>query len=135
MKHTPECFAGYMGLWCIEPIWLQRSLSYIKGNHDFKFSYERMEAKTREDEMEITSGRGFDILDGNIAGVRRSLSKARIEDWSSAEREEVGVVNQFGLVRIPNQLREKYKINNYVKFIEDEENNRLYLISADEEET
>ncbi|MHA2501459.1 MAG: ABC transporter ATP-binding protein [Candidatus Kariarchaeaceae archaeon] len=88
---------------------------------------------THDNRFERMTKQSYNILDGNIAGMRRSLSKERIQDWSGAEREEVGVVNQFGLVRIPNHLREKYNISNYVKFIEDEESGRIYIISADEE--
>ena len=47
-------------------------------------------------------------------------------------RDRVGVVNQFGNVRIPTHLREKYKIKEYVKFVEDPSSNKLYIEPADE---
>lgn len=86
---------------------------------------------THDNRFERMTNQSYNILDGNIAGMRRSLSKSRTIKWSDAEREEVGVVNQFGMVRIPNHLREKYEIGEFVKFIEDESSGRLYIVPAE----
>jgi len=87
---------------------------------------------THDNRFERMTRQSYNILDGNIAGMRRSLSKADTTDWTKAEREEVGVVNQFGNVRIPAHLRQKYNIGHYVKFIEDESTGRLYIVPAED---
>jgi len=86
---------------------------------------------THDNRFERMTNQSYNILDGSIAGMRRSLSNTRKIKWSDAQREEVGVVNQFGMVRIPNHLREKYEIDEFVKFIEDEATGRLYIVPAE----
>ncbi|MHA2249297.1 MAG: ABC transporter ATP-binding protein [Candidatus Kariarchaeaceae archaeon] len=86
---------------------------------------------THDNRFERMTGQSFHILDGAIAGLRRSLNKEEAKTWHSVTREEVAVVNQFGMVRIPAKLRTKYKIGNYLHFVEDEETGRLYIEPAE----
>lgn len=87
---------------------------------------------THDNRFERMTKQSFNILDGTIAGLRRSIDKdINAKDWKSASREEISVVNQFGMVRIPNSIREKYNIGDYLKFVEDEENNRIYIEPVD----
>ncbi len=87
---------------------------------------------THDNRFERMTQKSYNILDGSIAGIRRSLDNENPKNWASTKREQVGVVNQFGNVRIPNYLREKYKIKEYVKFVEDIDSNKLYIEPADE---
>jgi ABC-type lipoprotein export system ATPase subunit len=81
---------------------------------------------THDNRFERMTKQSFNILDGTIAGLRRSVDKdASAKDWQSASREEISVVNQFGMVRIPNSIREKYNIGDYLRFVEDE--GRVYI--------
>lgn len=87
---------------------------------------------THDNRFERMTKQSFNILDGTIAGLRRSVDKdVSAKDWQSASREEISVVNQFGMVRIPNSIREKYNIGDYLRFVEDEENNRIYIEPVD----
>ena len=87
---------------------------------------------THDNRFERMTKQSFNILDGTIAGLRRSVDKdVSAKDWQSASREEISVVNQFGMVRIPNSIREKYNIGDYLRFVEDEENNRVYIEPVD----
>ncbi len=83
---------------------------------------------THDNRFERMTGQSYNILDGVIAGLRRSVDQKEVRDWKSAKREEIGVVNQFGMVRIPSDLREKYNIRDYVRFVEDEEKSRIYIL-------
>jgi putative ABC transport system ATP-binding protein len=87
---------------------------------------------THDNRFERMTQKSYNILDGSIAGIRRSLDNENPKNWASTKREQVGVVNQFGNVRIPTYLREKYKIKEYVKFVEDIDSNKLYIEPADE---
>ena len=87
---------------------------------------------THDNRFERMTQKSYNILDGSIAGIRRSLDNKNPKNWAATKREQVGVVNQFGNVRIPNYLREKYKIKEYVKFVEDLSSNKLYIEPADE---
>lgn len=76
---------------------------------------------THDTRFERLTDQSHYILDGTIAGLRRTVNGHEVTDWKSVEREEISSVNQFGLVRIPEHLREKYLIGDYVKFLEDED--------------
>ena len=89
---------------------------------------------THDQRFERMTGQSYNILDGVIAGLRRSVDREKeIKDWRSSAREEISVVNQFGQVKIPNRIRKKYNISDYVKFVEDLESNRVYLEPVDHE--
>lgn len=69
MKHTPECFSSYMGLWCIEPSWMKNALSWIKGGmHRNLMTDKYLEIRAQE-EMVFSEGDGFEVLNGNIAVI------------------------------------------------------------------
>ena len=87
---------------------------------------------THDNRFERMTNQSFNILDGTIAGLRRSVKGGpSAKNWKSASREEISVVNQFGMVRIPNSIREKYNIGDYLRFVEDKENNRVYIEPVD----
>lgn len=88
---------------------------------------------THDNRFERMTTESYNILDGTIAGVRRSIAGKQSDHWKDTIREEVSVVNQFGLVRIPSRLRQKFNLGKFVRFVEDEKTGRLYLESAVEE--
>ncbi len=85
---------------------------------------------THDNRFERMSEQSFNILDGTIAGLRRSV-KSDGKDWRDVVREEISVVNQFGQVKIPNRLIEKYNISGYLRFVEDDETGRIYIEPVD----
>ncbi|MDH5644902.1 MAG: ATP-binding cassette domain-containing protein, partial [Candidatus Heimdallarchaeota archaeon] len=88
---------------------------------------------THDNRFERLTHQSYNILDGSIAGLRRSRSKLDSTDWRTAEREEVAVVDQFGKVRIPSHLRQKYHFGRYIRFIEDTESGRVYIEGVEHE--
>ena len=88
---------------------------------------------THDNRFERMTTESYNILDGTIAGVRRSIAGKQSDHWKDTIREEVSVVNQFGLVRIPSRLRQKFNLGKFVRFVEDEKTSRLYIESAVEE--
>ncbi|MHA2100352.1 MAG: ABC transporter ATP-binding protein [Candidatus Kariarchaeaceae archaeon] len=88
---------------------------------------------THDNRFERMTDRSYHILDGTIAGLRRTRGTDKSQAWHSVEREEVAVVNQFGMVRIPSKIRQKYGIGKYIQFIEDEDTGRVYFEATDQE--
>jgi ABC-type lipoprotein export system ATPase subunit len=88
---------------------------------------------THDNRFERMTDQAFHILDGTIAGLRRTISHEKGQSWHSVQREEVAVVNQYGMVKIPSKIREKYRIGKYVRFIEDEETDRVYFEPTEQE--
>ncbi len=83
---------------------------------------------THDNRFERMTDQAYNIRDGVISGLRRSVSqKGPAKDWKNVIREEISVVNQFGMVRIPDNVREKLGITDYVKFVEDEATGRVYI--------
>lgn len=87
---------------------------------------------THDNRFERMSNQSYRILDGQISGVRRSLSGKTARDWKDAKREELAFVDQYGNVRIPADIRTNMGIGKYIRFIVEEE--RLYLEPAEDSE-
>ncbi len=87
---------------------------------------------THDGRFERMTHQSFYILDGQISGIRRSVTGETARDWRSAVREELAFVDQFGNVRIPSELRKKHGIEDYVKFVS--EGDRLFIVPANDEE-
>lgn len=96
----------------------EQGLTILVVTHDNRF--ERM---TRE---------SYNIMDGVISGMRRSISGKEAFDWKTTIKEEVGVLNKFGMIKIPEKLIRKYKFDNYIRFVEDDDSGRLYIEPADQ---
>lgn len=94
----------------------ERGLTVVVVTHDPRF------AKMTD--------QSYSILDGTIAGLKRPISKGQ-DDWTGVVREEISVVNQFGMVKIPANLLEKYKIDRFVEFKENEEQGTLCIRPVD----
>jgi len=88
---------------------------------------------THDKRFENSTDRSYNILDGTLAGMRKTINADENRDWRTVKREEVVVVNSLGQIQIPQLLRDRFNIKNFAKLIIDEENNRMYLESADEE--
>lgn len=86
---------------------------------------------THDNRFERMTEQSYNIVDGVISGMRRSITGKEAVDWQSAIREEVGVLNQFGMIKIPENLIRKYNFDNYVRFVEDEASGRLFIEPAD----
>lgn len=82
-------------------------------NNDFGVT---MVIVTHDNRFERMTSQTYRILDGQISGVRRSVSGKAARDWKSAEREELAFVDQYGNVKIPSELRQAHKIGEYVRF-------------------
>ncbi|OLS28279.1 MAG: putative ABC transporter ATP-binding protein [Candidatus Heimdallarchaeota archaeon LC_2] len=89
---------------------------------------------THDNRFERMTNESYNIVDGVISGMRRSISGKEATDWKTTIREEVGVLNKFGMIKIPEKLIRKYNFGNYIRFVEDEASNRVYIESADERE-
>ncbi len=87
---------------------------------------------THDSRFERITQKSFKILDGQISGIQRTMDGLVADNWQTSQREEVAYVDQFGNVRIPQEVRERVGIKNYVRF--HIENNRVYLEPADMEE-
>ena len=87
---------------------------------------------THDNRFERMSNQSFRILDGQISGVRRSLTGKITREWKESIREELAFVDQYGTVRIPADIRKKLGINKYIRFMT--EGDRVYLESVSEEE-
>ncbi|MCY3410943.1 MAG: ABC transporter ATP-binding protein [Candidatus Heimdallarchaeota archaeon] len=87
---------------------------------------------THDNRFERLTNQSFNILDGTIAGLRRSLNGGELkQNWRNVQREEISVVNQYGQVRIPNSIIEKLGIKGYLKFVEDEATGKVYIEPVD----
>jgi len=82
---------------------------------------------THDDRFERSCEKAYHILDGTIANLKQVLGEQDMTDWRTVQREELNVVNQFGMIRIPDRLREKYGIKDHIRFVENEEDMRLYI--------
>lgn len=85
---------------------------------------------THDNRFERMVDKSYNIVDGVISGLRRSVG-GKDGDWTTAVREEISVVNQFGMVKIPSSIREKYKLLNLIRFVEDEASGKVYLEPAE----
>jgi putative ABC transport system ATP-binding protein len=102
---------------------------------------------THDTRFEKLSGNAYHILDGVITGVRRTrdqptelIGKAeistedRIKQLGSLKQEEISFINQFGMVKIPKKIREKYGFGDYARFVEHTELGKVVIEPVDEEE-
>ncbi len=87
---------------------------------------------THDNRFERMTKRTYNILDGQISGVRRSVSGAAAKNWREAIREELAYVDQYGNVKIPKEIRDKVGIGSYVRFLINEKE-ELTIIPADKE--
>ncbi|OLS21284.1 MAG: putative ABC transporter ATP-binding protein [Candidatus Heimdallarchaeota archaeon LC_2] len=87
---------------------------------------------THDNRFERMTNQSYNIVDGVISGMRRSISGKEASDWKSTIREEVGVLNKFGMIKVPEKLIRKYNFVNYIRFVEDEASGRLYIEPADQ---
>jgi ABC-type lipoprotein export system ATPase subunit len=95
-------------------------------NRDFGVT---MVIVTHDNRFERMTNQTYRILDGQISGVRRSLTGKAARDWRSAEREELAFVDQYGNVKIPADFRKTFNIHEYVRF--KSEGGRLYIEPTD----
>ncbi len=77
-------------------------LTIVVVTHDYRF--ERM------------TSQAYQILDGQLGNIKRSITGDPTVDWRRVEREEVSFVDQFGNVRIPEAIRQELKLGKYIRF-------------------
>ncbi|MHA2028721.1 MAG: ABC transporter ATP-binding protein [Candidatus Kariarchaeaceae archaeon] len=86
---------------------------------------------THDNRFERMTEQSYNIVDGVISGMRRSVTGKEAIDWKSTVREEVGVLNKLNMVKIPEKLVRKYNFDKYLRFVEDASSGRLYIEPAD----
>lgn len=102
---------------------------------------------THDPRFEKLSSQSYQILDGSIAGVRRTVNfdqfegsqkhlstEERVRQLDATIQHEVSHINQFGFVKIPQYIRTKYNFQTLAQFIEDEGQQEVRIKPVNEEE-
>lgn len=101
---------------------------------------------THDSRFEKLSGNAYHILDGTIASLKRSLhpeydqfekipksTEERITEMENILQDEISSINQFGLVKIPKSIREKYNFRGYARFVENEDLGKVIIEPVEED--
>lgn len=86
---------------------------------------------THDTRFERMTDQSFYLLDGSIIKVRKAEGNS--QGWKEAVREEYTVINQFGQIQIPLSMRSKFKFNEFLRLVEDDNAERLYLEKVDKD--
>ncbi|MCH8905969.1 MAG: ABC transporter ATP-binding protein [Candidatus Heimdallarchaeota archaeon] len=86
---------------------------------------------THDTRFERMTDQSFYLLDGSIIKVRKAEGNS--QGWKEAVREEYTVINQFGQIQIPLSMRSKFKFNEFLRLVEDDKAERLYLEKVDKD--
>jgi ABC-type lipoprotein export system ATPase subunit len=85
---------------------------------------------THDQRFTKMTSKSYQILDGQINLIKKAIQNEEVKHWEDSKQEELLYVDQYGSVRIPEELRQKLKIGRYLK-IKIEENGRAYLETED----